>query len=96
MGEKLGGIAVHTGTRVAALADAGEVLVSGTVKDLVAVLRDHVREARRPHAEGHSRRVAALRRRVRVGLRGDNREASASSIYARGCLWRCMTPVALP
>ena len=36
MGEKLGGIAVHTGTRVAALADAGEVLVSGTVKDLVA------------------------------------------------------------
>jgi class 3 adenylate cyclase len=36
MGEKLGGIAVHTGARVAALADAGEVLVSGTVKDLVA------------------------------------------------------------
>jgi pimeloyl-ACP methyl ester carboxylesterase len=30
------GIAVHTGARVAALAEAGEVLVSSTVKDLVA------------------------------------------------------------
>ena len=36
MGDKLGGIAVHIGARVAALADAGEVLVSSTVKDLVA------------------------------------------------------------
>ena len=32
----LRGIAVHTAARVAAQADAGEVLVSGTVKDLVA------------------------------------------------------------
>ena len=31
----LGGIAVHIGARVAALAGAGEVLVSSTVKDLV-------------------------------------------------------------
>jgi len=36
MGDKLGGIAVHTGARVAAAARAGEVLVSSTVKDLVA------------------------------------------------------------
>lgn len=36
MGDKLGGIAVHIGARVAALASAGEVLVSSTVKDLVA------------------------------------------------------------
>jgi pimeloyl-ACP methyl ester carboxylesterase len=36
MGGKLGGIAVHTGARVASLAGAGEVLVSSTVKDLVA------------------------------------------------------------
>jgi len=35
-GEKLAGIAVHTGARVAAAADAGEILVSSTVKDLVA------------------------------------------------------------
>jgi pimeloyl-ACP methyl ester carboxylesterase len=32
----LGGIAVHTGARVSAKASAGEVLVSSTVKDLVA------------------------------------------------------------
>ena len=36
MGEDVGGIAVHIGARVAAKAAAGEVLVSSTVKDLVA------------------------------------------------------------
>ena len=36
LGDKVAGIAVHTGARVAALASAGEVLVSQTVKDLVA------------------------------------------------------------
>ena len=34
--EKVGGVAVHIGARVAALAKPGEVLVSQTVKDLVA------------------------------------------------------------
>ena len=36
MGEDFGGIAVHIGARVAGLAGPGEVLVSSTVKDLVA------------------------------------------------------------
>jgi class 3 adenylate cyclase len=36
IGEDVGGIAVHTGARVSALAEPGEVLVSQTVKDLVA------------------------------------------------------------
>ncbi|HEU5206340.1 MAG TPA: hypothetical protein VFT94_01910, partial [Gaiellaceae bacterium] len=36
VGEKLGGIAVHIGARVATAAAPGEVLVSSTVKDLVA------------------------------------------------------------
>jgi pimeloyl-ACP methyl ester carboxylesterase len=36
MGEDVGGIAVHIAARVGALAAAGEVLVSSTVKDLVA------------------------------------------------------------
>jgi class 3 adenylate cyclase len=36
VGEKIGGIAVHIGARVAATAAPGEVLVSNTVKDLVA------------------------------------------------------------
>jgi pimeloyl-ACP methyl ester carboxylesterase len=36
IGDKVGGIAVHIGARVAASASPGEVLVSSTVKDLVA------------------------------------------------------------
>lgn len=36
MGDKLSGLAVHIGARVASKANPGEVLVSGTVKDLVA------------------------------------------------------------
>jgi len=36
IGDDIGGIAVHIGARIVALAGASEVLVSGTVKDLVA------------------------------------------------------------
>jgi pimeloyl-ACP methyl ester carboxylesterase len=36
MGDNIGGIAVHIGARVASLANGGEVLVSSTVRDLVA------------------------------------------------------------
>jgi class 3 adenylate cyclase len=36
MGDDYSGVAVHVGARVAALAGPGEVLVSSTVKDLVA------------------------------------------------------------
>lgn len=36
IGDKLGGIAVHIGARVAAMAAPAEVLASSTVKDLVA------------------------------------------------------------
>jgi pimeloyl-ACP methyl ester carboxylesterase len=36
MGDNIGGVAVHIGARIAAKADPSEVLVSGTVKDLVA------------------------------------------------------------
>jgi class 3 adenylate cyclase len=35
-GAKLAGLAVHVGARVSSLAKAGEVLVSSTVRDLVA------------------------------------------------------------
>ncbi len=36
IGDDVGGIAVHVGARIAALAEPGEVLVSSTVKELVA------------------------------------------------------------
>lgn len=35
-GDKLAGVAVHTGARISAIAGAGEIFVSSTVKDLVA------------------------------------------------------------
>jgi class 3 adenylate cyclase len=35
-GDDVGGIAVHIGARIAGIANAGQVLVSSTVKDLVA------------------------------------------------------------
>jgi pimeloyl-ACP methyl ester carboxylesterase len=35
-GHDIGGIAVHTGSRIASLAGAGEIVVSSTVRDLVA------------------------------------------------------------
>ena len=35
MGSKLGGIALHIGARIAALAGPGDVFVSSTVRDLV-------------------------------------------------------------
>jgi pimeloyl-ACP methyl ester carboxylesterase len=36
VGEKIAGIAVHTGARIASIAEPGEVVVSSTVRDLVA------------------------------------------------------------
>jgi class 3 adenylate cyclase len=47
MGDKVAGIAVHIGARVMAKAGPGEVLVSGTTKDLVvgAGLQFHDRGA---------------------------------------------------
>jgi class 3 adenylate cyclase len=49
--EDVGGIAVHIGARVVASAEPGEVLVTGTVKDLVAgsVLRFVDRGTRNLH-----------------------------------------------
>jgi class 3 adenylate cyclase len=41
MDDRVAGIAVHIGARVGALADPGEVLVSSTVKDLVACSGPH-------------------------------------------------------
>ena len=47
---KIAGLAVNIGARVAGLAGPGEVLVSSTVKDLVAGLRHSVRGPRRRRA----------------------------------------------
>jgi class 3 adenylate cyclase len=36
VGDELAGIAVHLGARIAAMASPGEIVVSSTVRDLVA------------------------------------------------------------
>ncbi len=64
---KVGGIAVNIGARVAAEAGPSEVLVSSTVKDLVAGLGDRVSRPRSRRAEGRAGRVASVRRRALGG-----------------------------
>ena len=60
MGDKLSGIAVPVGARVAAQAEPGEVLVSSTVKDLVAGSEIEFEDRGVHEAQGCSRRVAPL------------------------------------
>jgi class 3 adenylate cyclase len=58
----LAGLAVNVGARVSGAADSGEVLVSQTVKDLVAGSGIEFEDRGDARAEGRSRRVAPLRR----------------------------------
>ena len=51
-GDDVRGIAVHIGARVSALAPAGEVLVSSTVRDLVAGSGIEFEEAGTHHLKG--------------------------------------------
>ena len=67
LGDDVAGMAVHIGARIAALAGSGEVLVSSTVKDLVAGSQIEFEAARRARAQGRARRVAAVPRRRRAG-----------------------------
>ena len=73
MDDDVGGIAVHIAARVGALAGAGEVLVTSTVKDLVAGSGIAVRRPRREAAQGNPRRMAAVRGGGLGGLRGSTR-----------------------
>jgi class 3 adenylate cyclase len=63
-GSDIAGIAVAIAARVSALAGAGEVLVSGTIRDLTAGATDHLRRLRQPRAEGDPGHVAPVRRLV--------------------------------
>lgn len=57
---KVTGLAVNIGARVAAAAGVGEVLVTRTVKDLVAGSGFSFRGPRRVRAQGRPRIVVAL------------------------------------
>ena len=64
---KLAGIAVSVGARITHLAGPGEVLVSSTVKDLVARLRDALRRPRHARPQRRAGRVARVRARLTHG-----------------------------
>ena len=59
-GDDIAGLGVAIGARVGAKAGSNEVLVSQTVKDLVAGSGSHVRRRRRTRTEGSSRPLAPL------------------------------------
>ena len=69
-GDDIGGISAHVGARVAALAAPDEVLVSRTVRDLVAGSGLDVRRPRRARAEGRARPLERLCRVPRRGPHG--------------------------
>jgi class 3 adenylate cyclase len=81
---KVGGLAVVIGARVAALARGGDVLVSQTVKDLVAG-GSPPRRARRARAEGGPGLVAPVfgRRRRRSGAAGPQLTPSTDAVLPR-------------
>jgi class 3 adenylate cyclase len=60
MGSDIGGIAVHIGARVAALARSDEVLVSSTIKDLVVGSGIEFDDPRPACPEGRSGRLATV------------------------------------
>jgi class 3 adenylate cyclase len=67
-GDSVRGIAVHMGARVAAMAGPGEILVSSTVKDMLAGSGVSFAD-RGAHSQGRSRRMPALRsERVKLTL----------------------------
>ncbi len=62
-GDDLAGVTVHIGARIADLAEPSQVLVSGTVRDLVVGSNIGVPLPRRRGARGRARRVAPVHRR---------------------------------
>jgi uncharacterized repeat protein (TIGR01451 family) len=87
---KVAGIAVHTGARVAAKAQPGEVLVSGTVKDLVAgsglAFEDrgeHELKASRANGASTPWTAEGLRENAKSVSRRRPPEAPASAGHAR-------------
>jgi pimeloyl-ACP methyl ester carboxylesterase len=95
VGAAVRGIAVHIGARVAALAGPGEVLVSSTVKDLVAGSGIRFEDRGTPRAEGGSRRVAPVRGLVRL-TGGHRRAGPAMGEGASGGVECAVRPVDSP
>ena len=78
---QVGGIAVHIAARVASQAGGGEVLVSRTVKDLVAGSGFTFDGPRSTRAQGRARRMGAVRGRVAGGAGGAPAESPCASHF---------------
>jgi class 3 adenylate cyclase len=61
-GEQIGGLAVHIGARVAATGGGGDIVVSSTVKDLVAGSGLMFTDRGEQRAQGRAGKLAPLRR----------------------------------
>ncbi|HET6616383.1 MAG TPA: adenylate/guanylate cyclase domain-containing protein, partial [Gemmatimonadota bacterium] len=82
-GEQIGGIAVHTAARVAALGGAGEILISRTVRDLVSGGSFHVIDL-------GERKLKGVQDRWRVFKvqGGEGSSSMATSVTAPSAWWR--------
>jgi class 3 adenylate cyclase len=84
IGDKVGGIAVHTGARVSALAGPGEVLVSRTVADLVAGSGIAFEDRGERQLKAVARVLTAVRRHGLTGWRPGGSGAEQLVLLAEG------------
>ena len=89
MGDDVGGMAVHIGARIAALAGPGEILVVQHRGRPGRRLRAGLPPARDAHAQGRARGVAAARGRRRRATRGSTGRSNPPGT-------RCAGPTAWP
>ncbi len=84
-GDDIGGIGVHIGARVSALAGPNDVLVSSTLRDLVIGSGLAVRRARRARTHGRARRMAPLQSRRRAVGSGETHVACRNACALGEC-----------
>ncbi len=91
-GEDLGGLAVHIGARVGAKAQAGEVLVSSTVKELVVGSGIAFEDRGSRGAEGRAGRMASVRRPEEPGSGRWSRPSTARAWASPSPRGTCRVP----
>jgi hypothetical protein len=83
-GEDIGGIGVHIGARVSALASANDVLVSSTVRDLVIGSGLEFEDRGTHELKGRTRRMALVRRSFSVAVGFGDAHPLAEALRAGG------------
>jgi class 3 adenylate cyclase len=83
-GDDIGGIGVHIGARVSALAGPNDVLVSSTLRDLVVGSGSRIRGPRHSPTQRRARRMAPLRGHFSLAVGFDELVSPPVSTCARG------------